>query len=374
MHDAGPVVGPPVRVPSPRTALGLPPATAGGVPVLFMSSNGVGMGHLTRLLAIALRTEPSVRPVFLSLSRAAGVVGGFGLPWEHVSSNAALGDTAVWDPVLRDAIVATIDRWGVRAVVFDGVAPYRGLQAALDRRPDVKRAWVRRGLWRPGRIRELGIPDWFDTVVVPGELGPDDAPPDAPTIVGPVTLVDRSQLAARTDARRELGLPADARILLVAMGSGAMTDVATPFRAVMDVVAERHWVVARPRSPLPGDLVPPGLDVHTFEAYPMARLFPAFDAAIAASGYNSFHELVVGGVPSLFVPQPRDTDDQERRAAHAAAAGAGLVAADLDDLPTQVGRLLDDEVRASLRARLDDHGICNGADQAAAVIRELVGA
>ncbi len=359
---------------SARSVLGLSASTSDGVPVLFMSSNGVGMGHLTRLLAIALRTEPAVRPVFLSLSRAAGVVDRFGLPWEHVSSNAVLGDTAVWDVVLRDHVVQTIDRWGVRAVVFDGVAPYRGLRAALDRRPDVKRAWVRRGLWLPGRLRELGIADWFDTVIVPGEIGPDDDPPDAPTVVDPVTLVDRSQVADRALARRELGLPADAHIVLVALGSGALTDVATPFRAVMDVVADRHWVVARPRSPLPGDLVPPGLDVHTFEAYPMARLFSAFDAAIAASGYNSFHELVVGGVPSLFVPQARETDDQERRAAHAAAAGVGLVAPELADLPDRVSALLSDDVRASLRAHLDDHGVRNGADEAAAAVRELVGA
>jgi len=132
-------------------------------------------------------------------------------------------------------------------------------------------------------------------------------------------------------------------------------------------------VVARPRSPLPGDLVPPGLDVHTFEAYPMARLFRAFDAAIAASGYNSFHELVVGGVPSLFLPQPRETDDQERRAEHAAAAGVGLVAPELVDLPERVSALLSDDVRASLRSRLDDHGVRNGADQAAAIVRDLVG-
>ncbi len=357
---------------SPRTALGLVPAASTGTPVLFMSSNGVGMGHLTRLLAIALRTEPTLRPVFLSLSRAAGVVGGFDLRWEHVSSHVAPAlPAAVWHQVLRDQVVSAIDRWGARALVFDGVAPYRGLQWALASRPGVRSLWVRRGLWLPGRDVDLAEVDWFDRVVRPGEVGDDDPPPDDPVDVAPVTLVDRGQLADRDQARRELGLPPDGEVLLLALGSGMLTDVATPTRAVMEVLADRHWTVARPRSPLPGDLVPAGMGVHTFEAYPMARLFRAFDAAIAASGYNSFHELVVGAVPSLFVPQPRQTDDQARRADHAVAAGIGL-AAGSDDLPAQVERLVDPSVRTGLRDRLEARSPVNGAAAAAAAVVELV--
>lgn len=356
-----------------RDQLGLPPASTAGVPVLFMSSNGVGMGHLTRLLAIALRCEPAVRPVFLSLSRAAGLVAGFDHPWEHVSSHAGVAmPAAVWHGVLRDRVVRAIDRWGVRGVVFDGVAPYQGLRWALEQRPTVRSAWVRRGLWRPDRADQRGDADWFDLVVQPGELGPDDPPPDDPVVVGPVTLVERSQLASRRQARRELGLAEDGRVLLLALGSGMLTDVATPTRAVMEVLADRHWTVARPRSPLPGDLVPAGMDVHTFTAYPMARLFRAFDAAIAASGYNAFHELVVGEVPSLFVPQPRNTDDQARRARHAVDAGVGLAAASVADIPARVHDLVDDDARADLAVQLAARPPVGGAEAAAAAVVELV--
>ena len=38
--------------------------------VLLVSSNGVGMGHLTRLLAIARRLPPPIEPVFVTMSQA----------------------------------------------------------------------------------------------------------------------------------------------------------------------------------------------------------------------------------------------------------------------------------------------------------------
>ncbi|MBY5162520.1 UDP-N-acetylglucosamine--LPS N-acetylglucosamine transferase [Salsipaludibacter albus] len=356
-----------------RAVLGWAPPRTDGVPVLFMSSNGVGMGHLTRLLAIALRAEPDVAPVVLSLSRAAGVVEDFGLPWEHLASHTHPGMSgATWADLLRDHVVDTIDRWGVQAVVFDGVAPYVGLRAALDRRPEVHRVWVRRGLWLPGAVADRPRVDWFDLVVEPGELAPVDPGEDDTLQVAPVTLVDRDQLASRDVARRELGLPEEAQVLLVALGSGALTDVATPMRAVLEGLSRDHWVVARPRSPLPGAMVPDDLDVRTFEAYPMARLLPAFDAAIAASGYNAFHELVAARVPTLFLPQPRATDDQARRASQAARAGLGLVATDVDEVADATARLVDPETRAALAERLGAHQVVNGAVAAAAAIRTLV--
>jgi len=41
--------------------------------ILFTTSNGTGLGHLTRSMAIARRLEPAVEPLFLTLSAAAPV-------------------------------------------------------------------------------------------------------------------------------------------------------------------------------------------------------------------------------------------------------------------------------------------------------------
>ena len=75
----------------------------------------------------------------------------------------------------------------------------------------------------------------------------------------------------------------------------------------------------RSRSALAAaDEVPEGV-VALRATYPMSRYFAAFDGAVAAAGYNAYHELIALGVPSLFVPMPRDTDDQPARARYARA-------------------------------------------------------
>ncbi len=107
--------------------------------------------------------------------------------------------------------------------------------------------------------------------------------------------------------------------------------------------------------------------------YPMSRYFAAFDAAIAAAGYNAFHELIALGVPSLFVPMARQTDDQAARARWAARAGVGLAIAAADDpaLERELDRLLDPEVRAAMAAAIAALGPSDGAVEAASWLSAL---
>ena len=58
---------------------------------LFLSPNGIGMGHLTRLLAVARRLGPELEPVFLSMSQAVGVVEGMGYRRRVLSLSPAFG-------------------------------------------------------------------------------------------------------------------------------------------------------------------------------------------------------------------------------------------------------------------------------------------
>jgi hypothetical protein len=108
----------------------------------------------------------------------------------------------------------------------------------------------------------------------------------------------------------------------------------------------------------------------------MSRYFAAFDAAIAAAGYNAYHELIALGVPSLYVPMRRETDDQPARARHAEAAGLGLGVDGPGDaeLDAKLDRLLEPDTRGAIASALAELPPPRGAAQAAEWLASLAGA
>jgi hypothetical protein len=160
---------------------------------------------------------------------------------------------------------------------------------------------------------------------------------------------------------------------LVALGQGAGLDPAVE-RTLAALAGHPEIQVAALESSLaPGLAIPE--DVHPIRAvYPMSRYYRAFDLAISAAGYNAFHELIAGGVPSLFVPMPRQLDDQAARASWARETGVGEgVEGPLDpELETRLDRVLDAGRREEIRERIERLGIENGAAKAAEAIEALM--
>src|SRR5690606_5154986 len=100
--------------------------------------------------------------------------------------------------------------------------------------------------------------------------------------------------------------------------------------------------------------------------------FAAFDYAVVAAGYNSFHETLRFGVPALFVPNDATSlDDQVARAEHAAGRGWALSARTLTDgrAPELVRELLGRGPELAARARAEDPG--NGAVDAASELMRV---
>ncbi len=375
--------------------------------VIVMTSNGVGMGHLSRQLATVLSAGTRMRAVVLSLSGAlprimAADAGGeleeaadLGIRYEYCPSwespwltvpgrptavNRALRYTR-WAPYLRERVIALARETGASALVFDGVAPYRGLLQARAALPSVRFAWVRRGMWRPGApARRLDAARHFDLTIEPGDVaaaydrGPTAGRSDA-TPVTPVSLTAALRTSTRDEARAALGLPAEGPVLLLAPGSGALGSVDAAVAAVLDEVRANapDWHVALTRQAIArhgdGGSAGPGRGITVLDdVYPLARHLAAFDAAVGAAGYNAVHELTASGVPSLFLPSTRHaTDDQEARARGLADLGAALVS-DGTDLPVALARLVDEDVRAGLaaasRALPQPHGASQIADLA----------
>ncbi len=350
--------------------------------ILFTTSNGTGLGHLTRSMAIAKRLPSEVEPLFITLSAAAPVVEQMGFAVEYVASYAtpASGNDYRWSRRLRARLRAAIAEAAPDVVVFDGTHPYEALLGALS--SSSAAVWCRRPLWKQGSSRvPLGRASAFDAVLEPGELaesedrGPTVAFRDRAHRVEPIVLLERSQLLTRAAAEAELGLEPGRVNLLVALGQGEEVRSATT-RALEHLIGrDGVQVVALSSALAAAGSVREGV-VELSATYPMSRYFAAFDGAVAAAGYNAFHELIALGVPSVFVPMHRDTDDQRARARYAESAGLGLETTGADDpvLEAQMDRLLDAGERHELADRLAALSEPRGATQAADYLATLAGA
>ncbi|OAB88387.1 hypothetical protein AWH69_00805 [Janibacter melonis] len=376
-------------------------------PVLLVTSNGVGMGHLTRQLAVAASAPRDLEPVLLSLSGALPTVASAvargalpelgGLRTEYCPSRRSgwlphRGPAAAlrrryppyqWEPYFRDRLRALVAETGARAVVFDGVVPYRGLREARAELATTPFVWMRRGMWREGVgadwLRHAGL---FDLVLEPGDIaserdrgltrGRDDA-----RRVAPISIASALHLHDRSQAREALGLDPDRPALLLTPGTGVLEDVASPVRAALATV-RRHqpeWQVVVTSPVLARHGLGDEADVVLLrDTYPLARSLAAFDAAVSAAGYNSVHELLGARVPTLLVPGlALGADDQVGRAEGAADLGAALVARPDDPAALEGGvtQLLEEGARRSLSrvcAGLPEH---RGAAQAASAVAAL---
>jgi UDP:flavonoid glycosyltransferase YjiC (YdhE family) len=348
--------------------------------VLFVTSNGTGLGHLTRSMAIARRLGPELEPFFFTLSEAASVVREVGFPVEYMASHGSpgAGTDWAWSRRLGPRLRAAIAEAAPRALVFDGILPYDPLLAAI--RPVPVTVWCRRGLWRPGASAvPLMRAGRFDAVLEPGELAAgEDQGPTRPRqaevhAVAPIVFCDDEELLPRADAERELGLEPGMTTVLVQLGQGVEVGRAQD-RCLRALAGLQGVQVAATSSAIAGLRdVPQGV-VHLHATYPISRYYAAFDAAVSAAGYNAFHELIRFRVPSLFVPMQRETDDQRARARYAERAGVGVATDGPADprLERRLEVLLDPDRRLAVRERLDELRPANGAADAAQWLQEVV--
>jgi UDP:flavonoid glycosyltransferase YjiC (YdhE family) len=372
------LIGAPETVGQPERTGSLPNRAASKRPgLLLISSNGAGMGHLTRLMAYARRVEPYLVPHFLSLSQAVGVVAQYGYSFEYVPSAGVTGlSSKRWHDLFAERLSDVVARLRPTVVVFDGTWPYDGIQRVRDAYPEVRWVWSRRGMWRRGmNAEQLAKAAWFDDVLAPGELAEayDMGVTSAAGGIrlGPVTLLDADELNDRDAARRALGLPPDRRLALVTLGAGNINDTGEQTGAVVAALRRLGVEICVTQAEIAAsDRARAG--VHVVREFPLSRRFRAFDLAVSAYGYNSFHELLRFGVPTLFIPnQDTALDDQRGRARFASDRGLAhmLGRVSVDAATALLDDLLNRGQAMVANVPVVDRG--NGAVGAAAHLRKL---
>ena len=366
-----------IALPVPRSEPDRPPPARR---VLMVSDNGAGMGHLSRLMAIARRLPGDVQAVIATQSYAAPIAHQEGFLTEYIPSRKALdAGRPRWTRVLRERLDHLIELHRPQIVAVDSV-PHEGIVAAVRDHPEVTWVWVRRAMWQRGVGAEWIVEGKvFDHVLEPGEFAA--AADEGPTVaersgayqVGPITFLDADELLDAGTARRELGLD-DRPAALLQLGAGNIDDIASPVARIAAHLGGHGFQLVVAESAIATGPMPPVPGARVVKLYPVSRYLRAFDLTVSAAGYNSFHEQIGFAVPTVFLPNTRTRlDDQVGRARFAATAGAALLVEnpESDELERVLDRAVRPEVRERLVRRCRELAFPPGAAEAAAWLRGL---
>jgi spore coat polysaccharide biosynthesis predicted glycosyltransferase SpsG len=298
--------------------------------IILATSNGIGMGHLTRASAIASELKSFANPVIVSM--AAGVVEVpkiAGVRFEYIPGrDRKWMGRLEWDAYLRDRLVALIDETNAKIISFDGVVPYPGIIGVKSVRPNINLVWVRRGFWQKTPTRYLlNLQSrMMDLIITPGDFGqsydkgPTAARKDS-VLVKPISIFNPTTTLSKNEARAALGLDPERPAILVQLGVGEADLNSKMTAALSGLTSWPNLQVVLTKEPVDSNgknLAPTGLDIKIIRHFPLANVLNAFDAAICAAGYNSVHEELAAKIPTLFIPNTRGTDNQAARALWAA--------------------------------------------------------
>jgi UDP-N-acetylglucosamine--N-acetylmuramyl-(pentapeptide) pyrophosphoryl-undecaprenol N-acetylglucosamine transferase len=338
------------------------PRTTQPIRVVNYAVNGLGLGHLTRLIAINRHVRRLARLLgerteitFVTSSEGDGLAYQHGFASFHIPSKTAvtvcdldphryrkLAKQWLWNALsLSSPDIMLVDTFpgGSFGELYDvldlgqrNVFVYREVREKMASTPAFQSA--------------LSL---YDLFVLPNEFGENASPLPANARAevchtDQILIRSRDEVHDRSTARRILGLADDQTCVYVSTGGGGDIAAESSFRVAIEVAHAMPQVqfVFGAGLLYRGD-EPWAPNVRWTRRPLMMELFAAFDAAVTSGGFNSIWELMHCGVPCAFTPQPRSHDDQERRAERCAAAGAGILVEEVnkDTITAALQQLLD---------------------------------
>ena len=358
--------------------------------VLFYAVNGLGLGHVTRLLSIARKLillDDDIEPVFLTSSEACQVIHQHGFMYYHLPSKNIIKDNKGELDKLALTYNAAINNliavYQPVAMVIDTLVSGSLddlLQILLLKKNKIKKVFIHREqqekVMTPAKI---AMQNYYDLILTPHYEGTANIPvPDESKLrwCGNIMIRDRNEALPEDEIKTRFKLPKDKTILYLNMGGGGDVSTGKNYEQLFATLCKRedlHVVVSQ--SPLSKQLPDTRLNGNSslISWYPMAELMSAFDIAISATGYNTFHELLYHGIPSIFIPKSRGMDDQYARAMSAGNARAGLYLSEYDieiKLNSHVDFLLENY--AAIQKNAQTMVPENGAMLAAEEIKKLI--
>ena len=347
--------------------------------------NGEGLGHVTRVLAIARKVRqqaPDSEILVLSSSENSGIL------WREGIASVKLPSYQSYErdrnlPV-RELVYAltaqTVATFRPDAVVVDShtAGTFSELLSPVLNVP--ARIFVFNWMPKFFDVAQYQIgASFFQRIIVPYREDEKDSMAldvdEAAVWVGDILVRSADELLPRDAVRRRLRLAEDDLVLYVGLGGGGRVDNDELLSWVLEVLSGFAEVrVACAMQPLSKDhdLLFETAQVTPVSHYPMAEYFPTFDAAIASAGGHCA-EYVQAGIPLILIPPGPGAPEGEFNAKRFTGKGFGETVEPYDSpaLKAAVEALLDARHRATIAKRMRAWAGPNGADAAASTILEL---
>ena len=165
--------------------------------------------------------------------------------------------------------------------------------------------------------------------------------------------------------------------MIVQLGARNNFDYGQADRVILKTLGSRvevqlvfvDWLIGENQAALPAN-------VRRLQDFPIARYLPAFDVAVSACGYNSFHEILSLGLPAVLMPNENPMmDAQEVRALWADRRGHAVCVRSHETyrLAWALERLLQPDMRARVGHAAAGLPPCDGAREAGTLIADLAG-
>src|SRR5690606_637464 len=130
-------------------------------------------------------------------------------------------------------------------------------------------------------------------VIIPGEAGINSLgiKDDKKYYCEPIIYLDKSELLTRDQIRNQWNIPPKSKLIYVQLGAGNINDINSTIQMILSELKKREDVYVV----IGESIIGKRLDVNEnrvmiLRDYPNSMYFNAFDLAITAAGYNTFHE------------------------------------------------------------------------------------
>jgi UDP-N-acetylglucosamine:LPS N-acetylglucosamine transferase len=349
---------------------------------LFVPTNGAGLGHLTRCLAIAKRLkklDPNREIIFFSTSAAMNLILQEGFLGYHLPSKMVCPEyvkSGEWNLMFQEHLRMIIKIHQPNLLFFDGVYPYAGLITSMRETEGMKKVWMRRGLGKKVHPEVNKKEKEFDMIIVPKELfiPQEEQKTGKHYYSDPIIYLEKSELLNRENLRRKWKVPENHKLVFVSLGAGNINNINLTISKILTALRKRKDIFIVISESIIGKRlqIPEQENLIIIRDYPISSYYNAFDLAITASGYNSFHELLFFNVPAIIIPnQMTKTDNQVARALSAEKAGAAMVIKNesIPEIEKAINMVLEPQKQLLMKNTTQKLIYKNGADDVANLLK-----